>query len=138
MGELNPEEFLIKSIEPKKPREFIDPFPYTEPPPEKQEGGGHDTNRQSPPVDQKGASHGTAANASGAHGSIHDEAKLNITKTKLTHGYFLGNKHIKDERGGDAGCLYKYPNAILPRCFFVRASLFAPMNSTMSHPELKA
>ena len=56
----------------------------------------------------------------------------------MTHTYLLGNKHIKDERGGDAGCLYKYPNSVLPRCFFVRASLVLPMNSTMTHPELKS
>jgi hypothetical protein len=49
----------------------------------------------------------------------------------------LGNKRILDQRGGDAGCLYKSAE-IVPRIFFIRASLIAPYNSIMAHPELKS
>jgi len=56
---------------------------------------------------------------------------------KVGHSYLLGNKRITDERGGDAGSLYKAAE-VVPHIFFIRASLIAPYNSIMSHPELKS
>lgn len=47
----------------------------------------------------------------------------------------VGNARIQDERGGDAGSIYKKP-AIFPSVFFMRSSFVAPQSSTMSHPEL--
>jgi len=65
MGDLNSDEYLIKAIEGRKPREFVDPFPYTEPTAESQ---GDTTNRQSPNVgDAKGNTNATGANATGAN-----------------------------------------------------------------------
>jgi hypothetical protein len=42
-----------------------------------------------------------------------------------------------DQKGGDAGSIYKR-SEIVPQMFFVRASFIAKSSSTMPHPELQA
>lgn len=64
MGELNSDEYLIKAIEGRKPREFVDPFPYTEP---AAESHGDTTNRSPILGDPKGTTNATGANATGAN-----------------------------------------------------------------------
>ena len=47
----------------------------------------------------------------------------------------MGNKKIVDDKGGDAGCLYKVP-LIMPSVFFIRASCIAKASSVMPHSEV--
>lgn len=47
----------------------------------------------------------------------------------------MGNKKINDEKGGDAGCLYKVPK-VMPTVFFIRASCIAKANSVYTHSEV--
>lgn len=47
----------------------------------------------------------------------------------------LGNKRIQDEKGGDAGCLYKLPQ-VMPHVFFIRASCIAKASAVFLHPEM--
>lgn len=48
--------------------------------------------------------------------------------------YTLGRR-ILDQKGGDAGSIYKR-SEIVPQIFFVRASFIAKSSATMPHPEL--
>lgn len=84
MGDLNAEDYLIKSIDAKKPRDFVDPFPYTEP---KSEEAGDASQRASPAAagnatgnDPKGATgaNATAGNVSG----VDTSRQMDKSKTK--------------------------------------------------------
>jgi len=48
----------------------------------------------------------------------------------------LGNKKINDEKGGDAGSLYK-TGSVMPTVFFVRASCIAKSGAIYPHPEMQ-
>lgn len=56
--------------------------------------------------------------------------------TEFNPSQLLGNKRIQDEKGGDAGCLYKVP-MVMPTVFFIRASCIAKASSVYPHPEMQ-
>lgn len=110
--ELKVEECLITSIPARHRKKFVDPFVYKE---EKE---------VTEEVDPASSGRNIALNT-----GINDKPDYNPNQ-------LLGNKKINDDKGGDAGCLYKIPN-VMPTVFFVRASCIAKSSSIYPHPEMQ-
>ena len=103
---------MITSIPARHRKKFVDPFVYKE---EKE---------VTEEVDPASSGRNIALNT-----GINDKPDYNPNQ-------LLGNKKINDDKGGDAGCLYKIPN-VMPTVFFVRASCIAKSSSIYTHPEMQ-
>jgi hypothetical protein len=103
---LNSVDTLISTIPAKKRRQFVDPYQY----------------KENADLDE-------VPNATASQPKL---AGQNITDQ---FSFTLGNKKIQDEKGGDAGCLYKLPE-VMPSTFFIRAVCVAKASSTMIHSEM--